>query len=631
MAACFLAVALSAGFVVSLQHRGAGPHLLWMANGVMLAYLLVAPRWRWPAYLSTGCAAQWVSCSLMNGHWKANSLYALLNLIEVALSAWLLRRRSSDLPRFSDPAYAWRFVRLAVVAGPAVAGLLFAPVAMFLLHAGLVRSFLTWAIGDGLGTAVTAPACVGIFLCGLRGEMRGRISWIYAALFVLITVAGFSQSRVPLLFLLYPLLVLILLQMGMAWAAVGAMFVSVLGSYSTLHGRGPLLILKSLSPEAPIVLLQLFMLSGMFMLYTISVVLDRQKLTEKKLRETVRLYELVTKNSRDVIILSDRDGNRRYVSAAAQTIGGWTPEQLLRYRSMELVHPEDVPQVEKALDAVRKGEDGAMIQCRVRKQDGDYVWVETSLRQVRDPATGIPLGMLNVVRDIQERKQAEQDLQSAYQALEALAGTDPLTRLANRRSFDQKIAAEWRRGMRGEQPLSLLLMDADFFKLYNDNYGHVRGDSCLRQIAEVAMDAVRRPGDLVARFGGEEFAVILPNTPSEGARSLAEEICAALRMRQIPHLGNPSGYMTISIGCATLVPQVGQHAITLVRKADEALYEAKRQGRNRVCSATPGDTVRGVLPAGLRLPLSPSARGAEGAGAERSRLMVERIGQRTML
>ena len=195
---------------------------------------------------------------------------------------------------------------------------------------------------------------------------------------------------------------------------------------------------------------------------------------------------------------------------------------------------------------------------------------------------GMHMGRVWFFRDITERKRAEQQLQEAYRAVEALAVTDPLTGLANRRQFDQCLAAEWRRSLRERSPLSMLLMDVDLFKSYNDTYGHVRGDSCLKQIAEAAQDVVTRPGDIVARFGGEEFAVVLPNTDNSGAMQVADAVCDAVRNRNLHHTGSPYEKITISVGCATILPNLGRNSITLVELADSALYQAKRSGRNRV-------------------------------------------------
>ena len=144
------------------------------------------------------------------------------------------------------------------------------------------------------------------------------------------------------------------------------------------------------------------------------------------------------------------------------------------------------------------------------------------------------------------------------------------------------LATEWRRGLRMGNMLSLLMIDVDHFKRYNDTYGHVRGDSCLKQIAEAALDVVLRPADLVARYGGEEFAVVLPATDEAGARAVAEEICQAVRNRKLPHAESPHGIVTISVGCSTVVPHRGVTPRDLIDEADKALYMAKHNGRNRI-------------------------------------------------
>jgi diguanylate cyclase (GGDEF)-like protein/PAS domain S-box-containing protein len=316
------------------------------------------------------------------------------------------------------------------------------------------------------------------------------------------------------------------------------------------------------------------------------VAIEKQKKTERKLKEIVHLHQVVTQNSRDLIILADFKGRRSYVSDAVEAMGGWTPDELRNQGSLDLVHPQDKPLALAAIRDIVNGRDDARLELRIRKVDGDFLWVESSLRAIRDPETGAQTGMLNVVRDISERKRAEKQLQDAYQAVAALAETDALTRLANRRKFDQYLTTEWRRCMREHTPISLLMIDADYFKTYNDTYGHTRGDSVLKQIAEAARDVVTRPGDLVARFGGEEFSVVLPNTDNEGAKKIADELCAAVRNRQLPHSSNPIGFLTLSIGYATLVPTFGHHAVNLIEAADQALYVAKHNGRNQVCNGT---------------------------------------------
>jgi diguanylate cyclase (GGDEF)-like protein len=167
------------------------------------------------------------------------------------------------------------------------------------------------------------------------------------------------------------------------------------------------------------------------------------------------------------------------------------------------------------------------------------------------------------------------------------ASTDALTQLANRRSFDECLQREWRRLARNVQPLALLICDVDYFKAYNDTYGHTAGDKCLRMVAQAIRGVIKRPADLVARYGGEEFAVILPEINLEGAQHLAEEIHTAIHQLQIVHAGSSvSEYVTISTGVACQTPRPGKLPLYLTIAADKALYRAKRQGRNQIICQT---------------------------------------------
>lgn len=169
------------------------------------------------------------------------------------------------------------------------------------------------------------------------------------------------------------------------------------------------------------------------------------------------------------------------------------------------------------------------------------------------------------------------------QELERLAHSDGLTRLANRRHFDTVLAQEWERLRRENRPLAALFIDVDFFKPFNDTYGHAAGDECLAAVGGVLLHAARRPGDLAARYGGEEFIILLPGTDAEGAREVAERVLADVDALAIPHAGSQvSGNVTVSIGLAARYPRAGEGPEVLLEAADRAVYAAKRGGRHRI-------------------------------------------------
>ncbi|MCY7406332.1 MAG: diguanylate cyclase [Alkalinema sp. CAN_BIN05] len=187
-----------------------------------------------------------------------------------------------------------------------------------------------------------------------------------------------------------------------------------------------------------------------------------------------------------------------------------------------------------------------------------------------------------VIERTTKLQQSETSLKQANLELEKLVNLDSLTQIANRRCFDDRIRFEWERLSREQQPLSLLLFDIDYFKRYNDCYGHQVGDNCLKAIAQALEQTLYRPADLVARYGGEEFVAILPNTDLDGAIIVAEEIRSAIVNLKIPHQNSDiSDMVTVSVGITTLIPSPKQKSSTLIQEADIALYRAKQQGRNR--------------------------------------------------
>jgi diguanylate cyclase (GGDEF)-like protein len=177
-----------------------------------------------------------------------------------------------------------------------------------------------------------------------------------------------------------------------------------------------------------------------------------------------------------------------------------------------------------------------------------------------------------------------EELEAANQKLAALSITDGLTGLANRRHFDEILAAEWARARRTGKSVAILMIDVDWFKKYNDHYGHQGGDDCLSRIAGVLQAGARRTSDLAARYGGEEFAVIAPDTDLDNARALAKKLCHAVVALEMPHSQSPHGRITISVGVAAIVPEDETGAEVLLHRADASLYQAKDGGRNRVAA-----------------------------------------------
>ncbi len=196
---------------------------------------------------------------------------------------------------------------------------------------------------------------------------------------------------------------------------------------------------------------------------------------------------------------------------------------------------------------------------------------------------------LRLKREMDQRKEREAELlilnhrlEEMNQELEKLSVTDSLTGLANRRSFNEFIHREWLREQRTQSPFSVIMIDIDHFKRYNDHYGHLEGDTCLQKVAITLQGAISRAGDLLARYGGEEFVAVLPDTDKEGAQEIATILHAQIDKLKIPHANSPvSGHVTISIGIACVIPSQGMAPENVLAMADEALYKAKKAGRNQ--------------------------------------------------
>lgn len=244
------------------------------------------------------------------------------------------------------------------------------------------------------------------------------------------------------------------------------------------------------------------------------------------------------------------------------------------------------------LDIVMPEMDGFQVCQRLkgdpRTEKIPVVFV-TAMNELEDETAGLELGAIDYIIKpvrapiVRARVRNHLKLKKYGDTLENLASIDGLTGVANRRQFDEVIELEWNRGIRASTPISLTMIDIDFFKQFNDHYGHAAGDECLKQVAATLAACVRRPTDLVARYGGEEFAMVLPNTSQQGAVEIAEAVRNGIRECGIPHAGSAvADHVTVSQGVATTVPDRGVSPASLMHAADVALYEAKNAGRNRL-------------------------------------------------
>ena len=272
-----------------------------------------------------------------------------------------------------------------------------------------------------------------------------------------------------------------------------------------------------------------------------------------------------------------------YIGPQIEALLGWAPSS---WEGVEdwasRMHPEDRGWVVDFCVAQSLAGVDHEADYRALTRDGHYVWIRDVVHVVRRP-DGTVDSLIGFMFDISERKRTEQQLISLQKEMEELSFRDGLTGVANRRRFDAIIELEWSNARRNRQPLSLLMMDIDYFKQYNDRYGHLEGDACLKRVARILNSAATRARDLLARFGGEEFVLVLPETDETAAGKLAARCRELILAERIPHESSPIGpALTISVGAGTMIPGHDDALRPFIDAVDKRLYQAKQQGRDRI-------------------------------------------------
>jgi len=304
----------------------------------------------------------------------------------------------------------------------------------------------------------------------------------------------------------------------------------------------------------------------------------------KELRKSKKKFQAVFEKAANGIAIMDKNGKIMMANPKLQEMLGYTGEELCTMTFGEFSHPDDTVINLELLKRLLEGKiNHYTLEKRYFRKGGQVVWgkVTSSVFPGKDDESSYILGM---VVDITERKVAEQKLLETNQRLEYLSNNDSLTGIANRRYFDKYLDQEWRWAQHYSRALSLIILDIDFFKSYNDTYGHLGGDKCLKKVADVLKMTIKRPTDLVARYGGEEFAVILPETDINSAYIVAEKIRSTVETLHISNKKSKvSNFITISVGVHTITPDSNSNKPQdLICGADRALYYAKHKGRNRV-------------------------------------------------
>ena len=331
--------------------------------------------------------------------------------------------------------------------------------------------------------------------------------------------------------------------------------------------------------------------------HIVSVIHDitERKQTQEALMESEEKYRSILNASPDDITITDLEGRILMVSPASKKMFGYEPDYngFIGTRLIDYIVPEDVERAQSNIILMYQGSYPRPNEYRGVRKNKSIFNIEVNSGFVHN-AHGQPTKMVFIVRDITERKRTEQQIQELVQQLEIEKNTaqlnsitDSLTGLANRRYFDEALTTEFYRVKRSGCNLSLIMLDVDHFKKFNDCYGHLAGDDCLRQIGTMLRTIAGRVPDVVARYGGEEFIIILPETEDNGAETLAERIRKAVEELAIPHSESDTAeYVTVSLGVVTVYTTGFTSPEQVVALADGALYCAKKGGRNRIAVAT---------------------------------------------
>ena len=580
--------------------------LLWPVSGLVIGLGLCSRQ--------TSRAGLWGQRAVVSAAVTAGALtagqslpmaisWAVLTIVDMLLAGRLLGPHLHSFEDLKKRASILRFVTAATVAPALSAIAVTLPLA---LHHGIpwLQATSMSALSDSLGMAIVLPAVLFVS----TGEYRGlrkiaphlRSAGGAYLLFLAVTAGTFWQNRGPILFVIFPPMMLVILLLGLEGAVFSSIALSIIGWFATAHAHGPIWLLRDASSAMHVIILQLFIWVCLATALPVGALLDERRKAERGVLEAQSVYQLLMQNTSDAIVLSSTDGSRRFVSSAIESLAGWTPQEYLNFERAEVMHPDDRALVALLDSSLRKGKREHILRFRLKQKAGGWCWVESTIRGYGKDEI---VGYVGTMRDISLQRQTEKAWQAERHALAMekqqmaeLAGTDALTGLLNRRGLEDAVGSK---GGLGESRAAVLMIDVDYFKQFNDTYGHGAGDECLRRLGAAIREHAARKGDLVARLGGEEFTVVLGGTDAAGAEIVAAAILASLQALGMEHTRSPLGFVSVSIGIACHDAAEEADLNLLLAQADQALYASKHKGKNQATyyhAATGGHAAAGDFP-----------------------------------
>lgn len=459
LGATFLILLVFSWLGIILSRQSEGVATIWFTNGLLFAVIITRPRSTWLPYFLAGFLADTAADVFYGDPFKLAIGVSVANTIEVVTSSLVLTHLFGAPFQLTRRRPLLGFLGIAVVVATALTSALGASWTMLFVDAGpWWMLFRTWYLGDILGMAIIAPLVFILQRPGFFAMLHRKhlpMTVLILAVPAIATAFVFTDSTDPLIFFIFPALLLVVFRLGFPGTVLAIFVIALISIVFTVAGQGPLMLIRNATLLHRIVIEQIFLAVALFTLFPVAALLE-------------------------------------------------------------------------------------------------------------------------------DRKALEVSLQKSEQRYRELANADSLTGLANRRAFDERLEAEWRQGSLQQHSLALLVIDVDMFKCYNDVYGHIGGDECLRCLAAVIARKTPAAQGFAARIGGEEFAVILPGAELKEALAIGEEIRLAVSAIALPNSGSVQGIQTVSVGVAVAVPTREGSVLTLLAASDHALYRAKYLGRNRV-------------------------------------------------